>query len=171
MLIQKLLLSCNDPSIDPLSDIALLLFLEFFSIFALIFEIYSWIIPFPSLLPKWCWGETPQRDRQPRKTTYGKIPLRGRVPWASLPPPPKLALQGNAGHQVFIAVFCQRIVVQPYRTRVLEQVECAGVGPRAENKVLVSAGGLWSGCFFLSPLFSLFHVKSSLLVVYDNTCS
>ena len=128
--------------------------------------------PFPlPYFPNGVRKKTPRGASNPGKRIYVKIPLKGWVPWASLPPPPKLALQGNAGHQVFITVFCQRIVVQPYRTRVLEQVECAGVGPRAENKVLVSAGGLWSGCFFPSPLFSLFHVKFSLLVVYDNTCS
>ena len=92
MLIQKLLLSCNDPSIDPLSDIALLLFLEFFSIFALIFEIYSWIIPFPSLLPKWCWGENPPAGQATQENNVRQNPPQGTRSLGKPPPPPRLAL-------------------------------------------------------------------------------
>ena len=101
MLIQKLLWSCNDPSIGPLWDIALLLFFEFFLIFLLIFEIYFWIIPFPSPTSQMVSGRKPPRGTSnPGKRIYVKIPLKGWVPWASLPPPPKLALDVVRRHLI-----------------------------------------------------------------------
>jgi hypothetical protein len=47
----------------------LLSFSDFFLIFSGIFEIFSWISPFPPLIPKWCQGIKPLAE----EATQGKI--------------------------------------------------------------------------------------------------